>query len=140
MGLKNNNKKPPSPKEKNKEASPDILYCSTNRTRMAEGFLKVDPCAGSKPTHSGWFQKCLEPRCHSPKEGHLRRQAINSIHPERVRTWRDDPLWLKDVSIRILGHPATHVRQPQNTHTHNYWGARENYIFKIYFTGYWVTR
>ena len=49
-------------------------------------FFKVVPGAGREPTRVQHSQKCLGPRRHSPKKGHLRRQAINLTSPRRVKT------------------------------------------------------
>ena len=79
---------------------------------------KVGPDVESKPTYARCF---LESRRHSSKKRHLRRQGIKPTPPERVRTWKNGLLRLKDVGIsretRMLGLLGTHVGQPQPTST-----------------------
>ena len=95
-----------------------FVVSPTNQTSMAQGFLKVGPGAAPKPTQDQQFQKCLEPRRHSPRE---RRQAINPTSPERIRSWEDGSLRLKDVGIssetRMLCLSSTRVKllQPIST-------------------------
>ena len=45
------------------------------------------PGAGPYPRRARQLQKYLGPRRHSPKNGCLRRQAINLIPPRRVKAW-----------------------------------------------------
>ena len=58
----------------------------TNRTRRAQGLLKVDPCSGSKTTYAWLFQKYLKLWWHSHKEVCFRCHVINLIPLERVRS------------------------------------------------------
>ena len=56
----------------------------------AEGLVNSTRCRTVAST--AWkFQKCIEPRRHSPKKECLKCQAVNIAPPERVRAWGDGP-------------------------------------------------
>ena len=63
----------------------------TQRASVAQGLFKVGPGAGAGAQTRPAFLKCLGPRRHSPKERHLRRQAINLAPPMRVKAWGKAP-------------------------------------------------
>ena len=63
-------------------------------------FFKVGPAAGSKPTQSWQFQKCLEIHRHSPKKVRLRRQVINPTSPKKVLAWKT-VIWGSTMSVLV---------------------------------------
>ena len=72
-----------------------------------KAFLKVGPGVWPEPTRARHFQKYLGPCRHSPKEGRLRRQAINLTPPKKVKAWGTDPCGQRDLQCR--GAPG-HIR------------------------------
>ena len=75
-----------------------LLTLPPNRQVWHKSFFKVGPGAGSELTRARRLQKCHGPRRHSPKEGRLRRQAINLAPPMRVKDWEDSPLRLEEIN------------------------------------------
>ena len=62
-----------------------FFACPTKRTSVAQGLFKVGPCTGPKLRYARHSLKSLGSRQHTPKKGHLRRQAINLAPSWRVR-------------------------------------------------------
>ena len=72
--------------------------------------FKVGPCAGSEPTQARHFQKCFGPRRHSPKERHLRCQAINLTPLKRRKAWGNGP--------EARGMSSEEAHQTRTVHLH----------------------
>ena len=74
-----------------------LLTAPPNRQVWHNAFIKVSPGAGPKPTRARRLQKRFGPRRYSPKEGLLRRQAINLTPLKSVKAWGDGPLRLEEI-------------------------------------------
>ena len=77
-----------------------FVFRPTNRMSMAQGFFMVGPGAGPQLTRARHFEKYLRPCRHSPKEGCLRRQAINLTPPKKVKAWGTAPWGQRDLQCR----------------------------------------
>ena len=75
-----------------------LLTSPPNGQVWHKAFFTVGAGAGLEPTRVWQSQKCLRPRRHSPKEGRLRRLAINLTPPKRVKDWGDGPLRLEEIN------------------------------------------
>ena len=76
----------------------DLLTAPPNGQVWHKVFFKVGPGSEPELTRARRLQKCLGPRRHSPKEGHLRRPAINLTPPKRVKVWGDGSLKLEEIN------------------------------------------
>ena len=100
---------------------------------MAQDLFKVGPGAGPQPTCAWHFEKYLGPRQHSPKEGHLRRQANNLTSPKRVKAWGDSPTKARGISSAKT-HPNGTTQltpQPAEVRPNNWRGAPNTWVWLI---------
>ena len=92
-----------------------------------KAFLRLFQAQGHSPQGLGILQKYIRPRRHFPKEGRLRRQAINLTPPKRVKVWGDSPLrpegspvmrhtWLSRAVDNMAGRSATQQLQSRAKH------------------------